>query len=360
MGTRHDQHAVVGPQPLRQRGRRPRSRIAYQGDAPGLGGDVAHRRAAGRPRGHDGLVPAQDAPGAFDQPFAAPGLERQPRQPVVDRAGRDRRVVATPPQIVDHVRRSRQPPDAQPRQAVRLREPPGHHHPFVSAPRRRRAAAVELGAAVYLVDEQPAPPLRRDLAQPGNGRFVQARAGRVVRVAHGDEPRAGADRAAYRVEVETPPGRSGLEPHFAHRRPERPDQPRDLHVGGMDDDGFVARLDQPPAGEQVRLGAAVGDEDVGGRRPAVERRDPLAQRRGAVGLGVLQGLREQRVEIGAGRQFPDLQGVGPALGQVDPGVVLVDRLPAFEVEGVDAHSLAGVGPRRRRRAGGRPAPPPSV
>ena len=76
--------------------------------------------------------------------------ERQARQLIVDRAGRDRRVVVDSPERIDDRGRPDCPPDTEARQAVRLGQAAGDDRPVVPPPDRRGLAGSPLGAAVDL------------------------------------------------------------------------------------------------------------------------------------------------------------------------------------------------------------------
>ena len=96
------------------------------------------------------------------------------------------------------------PADAQARQAVRLRQSARDDHAIGPAPHRRRLAAVELGAAIDLVGEDPAAvPCgdRRNAIEIGG---LEPRAGRVVRIADDDQLRARRDQTLERVDIDAP------------------------------------------------------------------------------------------------------------------------------------------------------------
>ena len=112
-------------------------------------------------------------------------------------------------------------------------------------------------------------------------------------------------------------------------------QPGGLHVIRHHHGDFVAGLDQAPAGEEVRFGAAGRDEDLVGRGAGVERGDALAQEVGAVRLGVAEADVEQREGGGAGEteQLLDRERMHAGFGEVEAHPVFPGALPPFQLEG---------------------------
>ena len=143
---------------------------------------------------HHRIVRADDAARAREQPLAARRRERDPREAIVDRAGRDRRVVVDAPQLVDERRRRDDPADPQTGQAVGLRQPARDDRALVAAPdarRARRRRAPRRGRSRRTSTHAP-----RTAARSGRCRrapsAVSRAPGRVVRVADQDQPGASA------------------------------------------------------------------------------------------------------------------------------------------------------------------------
>ena len=121
---------------------------------------------AREPAAQDRIVGAQDPARAREQLRAPRRRERDPRQPVVDRARRDRRVVVDAPERVDDGRRPGDPPMRRPGSPVRLREAARHDRALRAAPDGRRFDAIELGASIDLVGHHPCADAVSDTADP--------------------------------------------------------------------------------------------------------------------------------------------------------------------------------------------------
>ena len=140
----HDQHALLLAQPVDQRRRIDRVVVADVDDRAGFRLDPAEAAGVGEPRLDQRQVAAQDVARALEQLRAALGLQRDAREAIAERAGRDRHVVVVRPERRDQRRRADDPADAQAREAVRLRQAAGDDRRSASAPtstrfRRRRS-----------------------------------------------------------------------------------------------------------------------------------------------------------------------------------------------------------------------------
>ena len=315
--------------------------VADESNRPGFGGRP--RQIAGvrvDPGPDDPHVGGDDPPGALQQGRPAGRSQGAAGEPVAQRPRRDGRVVAAAPQVGRHVRGGHRPADAQPRQPVGLRQAPGDDRPLRPPPHRRRVDAVVLDAAVDLVGEHPGAVPFRDLADRRHLGFGQPRPGRVVRVADGDELRAAGHQRAQLVDVGRPAGGRrgplGAQRPGPHAGAEPFGQPLHLPVVGLHHHHFVARLDQAPAGGEVGLGAAVGDDHVLFGRAGEAGRHGGAQFRRAVGLRVGKRLAEQRRGLVRVEELAQLQRLHAALRQVDLDLVLVDGLEALKLEGGDS------------------------
>ena len=362
MAARHDQHPLRLAQPGGERGRTGRVAAADEGEGARLGRDRRERRGVpADPVRDDPPVGGDAPPRPCEQRRAAGGGQGVPGEQIAHGARRDRRVVAAAPELGGRRPGADGPADPQARQTVRLRQPAGDDHPPGPAPRRRRLHAVALDPAVDLVGQHPRAVPLRDGADRRHLGIGQARAGRVVRIADGDQLRAIRHQRAQLVEVGRPAGR-GARPLLAQRpgpddRAESFRQPLHLPVVGPHHHDLVARLDEAPAGDEVRFGPAVGDEDLvlgGDGQGGGDRR---AQLRRAVGLGIGERLAGQQAGRVRTEQLADRQRLHAALGQVDLDLVFVERLEPFEREGRDSHGTGSPDSssalRRRARRGAR-------
>ena len=112
---------------------------------------------------------------------------------------------------------------------------------------------------------------------------------------------------------------------------------RKLIVRSVGEFKTVEEIEKLPIGSS----GAVGHQHVGRGGAVVERGDPLSELDRAVGLRVTQLLPEQGFQVCGLDDLLQPQRVHPALRQVDLDIVLVDRLPAFEVEALDIHDGEG-------------------
>ena len=184
----------------------------------------------------------------------------------------------------------------------------------------------------------------RDRADGGHLGLGQPRAGRVVRIADGNQPGPIADQRPQLVEVRRPArgGAGALLPQApgSDDGAEAFRQAGHLAVVRLHHHHFVARLDEAPAGDEVGLGAAAGDEHLAVGRAGQGGGDGRAQRRRAVGLGVGKRLIEQGVSAVRTDEVADAKRLHAALRQVDLDLMLVERLVAFELERGDSHGEA--------------------
>ena len=249
-------------------------RVAHERDGAGFRRNVGQRCSAPldpAPQGR--VVGAQDAARPREEEIAPFGRQRDPRQPIVDRAGSDRRVIVDAPQRFDQGRRRDHPADSQARQREGLGQAGRDDHALVATPCSRRLDAVELGATVDLVRHDPCSGTSRnraDLVQLGR---CEACAGRVVRVADQDGPGALRHQRAQRIYIGRP-ARLVLPRAFAERPVadfglQRPAEAAHLHVIRHHHHDLVRRLDQVHQRDEVRLRAAVGHQNVCRRRARV-------------------------------------------------------------------------------------------
>ena len=344
MRAGRDEHAGRLPQAGHQLLRGDRLRIAHEDDRAGLRRDVGQpRRGRGDPVADDRVVVGDAALGASEQPHPPVGGQGQTGQAVAQGGRGYRGEVAPAPQLLAQGGRGQRPADAQAGQPVGLREPAGDDHPLVAAPGRRGQPAVALGPSVDLVREHPRAVPRRDGAHCVDLVRGQARAGRVVRVAQDHEPGPLRDQGAELVEIGCPArsvavAREAQGPG-ADARAAGSGQEVRLQVVRMLHDDFVAGVHEAPAGDEVRLRAAVRDQHVGDRRPRVAGRDELPQRDGAVRLRVAERLAEQATDLVRRQQLPETEGLYAALREVDFDLMLVERLQSLEGERLDGHSV---------------------
>ena len=242
-------------------------------------------------------------------------------------------VVVTGPALGRDLGRGDQPADAQSREAVCLGQAAHADHLVVASPETRRGFPVQLSARVHLVGEQPGAHFAAALEDHAARVVGEDVARRVVGVGDDHELRArrdgGADLLGERL-----PAVAGVQVEPADLGAEVLGLAPDLEVAGEQHRDLVARLQQTPAGDEVRFGAAGGDEHVVGRGAGVERGDALAQQVGAVGLAVAEPHLKQRDGGGAGEaeQLLDGEGVDAGLRQVEADPVLPRALPTFQLE----------------------------
>ncbi len=125
-------------------------------------------------------------------------------------------------------------------------------------------------------------------------RRVEARAGRIVRIADDDELRPVRGEALQARDINAPRGpRTFGQRPFLDARAERPREAPHLPVRGHHHHDLVVALDEIPRRDVVRFGAAVGDLHVVRRRARVLRRDEQSERRRPVRLRVPQRFLEQ-------------------------------------------------------------------
>ena len=129
--------------------------VAHVDDRAGFRRDPAEAAGVGQPRLDQRQVASQDAARALEQLRAALRLQRDARQAIAQRAGRDRHVVVVRPERRDQRRRRDDPADAQAGQAVGLRQPARDDRLRRPAPHRRGFDAVDLRAAIDLVRQDP-------------------------------------------------------------------------------------------------------------------------------------------------------------------------------------------------------------
>src|SRR5437867_8381291 len=147
-------------------------------------------------------------------------LERDLGEDFGDRRRRDRRVFLYLERGRDALARCDDPSDAKTREAVDLREPAGHDDPPAPAAERRTFLRRSLGPAIDLVREDPRAVLIRDPHDALDLGLRQDLSGRVVRLAHADNPCSRVYGGGERVEVDRP-GTLFAQPHLADARAER-------------------------------------------------------------------------------------------------------------------------------------------
>jgi len=260
---------------------------------------------AGKERLGQLQIGGDDAPAAGHQWRV--GQQRRRRQQFRRRGRADGRVVLPVDQrraqgrVAHH-----QPPGAQPRQPVGLRQPGQDDGPFVAVGGRGQPVArVALQPAIHLIAQQPraAPP------DDGDERREHVRrgqvAGRVVGEVDDDQPRVGLDQPLQFGRVERP---------AAGHRPHRPmadvaadvlGQVEQRVIGRGQGHDVVARLQQGAQGQVDALFRRAEQHDGLGRHVFVERGHGRPQRGVALGLGVAEALAQQvgGVQAGQPQQF---------------------------------------------------------
>jgi hypothetical protein len=111
----NEQDALFEAQALGQLRRSKGVRVPDERDRSRFGRDMAETVLPLDPRLDDWVVRPDDRAGAREEGGTARRFERNAREPVVDPARRDRRVVVDGPQRVDHRRRRDNPTDAKSR-----------------------------------------------------------------------------------------------------------------------------------------------------------------------------------------------------------------------------------------------------
>ena len=146
-----------------------------------------------------------------------------------------------------------------------------------AAPHRRGLHAIELGAAIDLVRQDPRAVLDRRCARCASRSAAVSRAPvglfglqmTIILRARATPARSSASRSTR----QRPAVAILDEPPLADRAAERARQAPRLHVVRHQHHDLVARLDQVERGDEVRFGAAVGDLDVIDAGARIQRRD---------------------------------------------------------------------------------------
>ena len=336
MVARHEQDALLGPQPLRQFGGVDVEAVAHVADRAGVRGPVREKvRAVVEPAGDAGEVGPDDPPGPLEYAGAHIGAQDAACRDVRERGRRDRRVVFPAPELLVHVRRRRDPAESEPRKRVRLRKGVRHDHPVVAAPEALRLRVLDLRPHVDLVREDPGPGrLRRldDLVHRGPGEDGSRR---VVGVRDDDEARPGRDDVGGAARLGLP---AEILPQLPRDdiRAEPPRDARRLAVGRLQRHHAISRRDEAPEDHVVRLGPARRGDDVVGDRPLVQRRDRGLEGIGTVALAVLQAD-VRRIQVDEVQEFGKGERMHAALGYVVVHAVLERRLPPLHQKWGDTH-----------------------
>src|SRR5690606_24279390 len=277
---------------------------------------------------------ANVAAGSLEQARPDSRLEGEGREAVARRGRRDGRVVSPCPELADHVRRRDGPADAQPRQSVGLGQRPGRHDARVAAEEAGRLPAVELGAGVHLIGDDPRVVSGGGLDEGATGLVGQHRAGRVAGIRDDDRLQAVASQASHLVPVGLPPElRSQRDLHDASA--ERPGYAGCLHVGRHDDCDRAAVLREAPCCGEVRLCTPVRDRDALGRGTGIEGSDATAELLRPVRVSVAE---HDVIDVDVAReraQLADRERMHAALRKVELDAVLPRGLPALELEGLE-------------------------
>jgi endonuclease/exonuclease/phosphatase family metal-dependent hydrolase len=245
-------------------------------------GDGARRRRCpgemvlmGSEPGFEGwVVCAQDRPGPAEDSLPRVGPHGESSQHVGHHSRRQRGVVVALPESADELGRRDDPAHPQARHGKCLRESAGDDDAIVASPEgRRRFVAAELRAAVDLIRHDPRSHPVCGVGDRAHLVLGENVPGRVVRIADHDRPGALGDGSVQPVQVQTPLPAIEHEPERVGGLPEVPGQTPSLHVVGDHEGQPVTRLEQGPQGQEVGLGAAVGQAHVVRTRTRVPHRD---------------------------------------------------------------------------------------
>src|SRR6185312_11015549 len=156
VAPRDDERTLVQADPVSDRQAWCIRRVLHQSDRPGL--RLGPRQPAAKrchPLASDWQVLAEQLAGAHVTAFAIALLDGGTRHAIRQLVGADRDVVVLAPALLDERRRSNDPPDANARNPVRLRQSAGDNDAVAHAPEALRPPTIDLRTEIDLVGQQP-------------------------------------------------------------------------------------------------------------------------------------------------------------------------------------------------------------